>query len=90
VRTTVTLDPEVEQLLREEMQRTRRGFKDTLNEAVRRGLKGPRAEREPDFVVRARVMGLRPGIDPAAVRDLDDELEIEEFLRKTRELEAKS
>ncbi len=89
MRTTVTLDPEVEQLLREEMQRTRKGFKETLNEAVRRGLKGPRGE-EPEFAVRARAMGLRPGIDPAAVRDLDDELEIEEFLRKTRALEDRS
>jgi hypothetical protein len=34
-------------------------------------------------------MRLRPGIDPAQIRDLDDELEIEEFLRKTRALAGK-
>lgn len=89
MRTTVTLDADVEQLLREAMQRGRKTFKETLNEAVRRGLKGSRGSEEPPFVVRSRPMGLRPGIDPAQVRDLDDELELEEFLRKTRALEAK-
>ncbi len=89
MRTTVTLDADVEQLLREAMQRGRKTFKETLNEAVRRGLKGSRRGGEPPFVVRARPMGLRPGIDPARVRDLDDELELEEFLRKTRALETK-
>jgi hypothetical protein len=89
MRTTVTLDADVEQLLREAMQRGRKSFKEALNEAVRRGLRGQRDDGEPAFVVRARPMGLRPGIDPAQVRDLDDELEIEEFLRKTRALDAK-
>lgn len=89
MRTTVTLDADVEQLLREAMQRGRKSFKEALNEAVRRGLRGKRDEGEPDYVVRARPMGLRPGIDPAQVRDLDDELELEEFLRKTRALDAK-
>ena len=86
MRTTVTLDADVEQLLRQAMQQGRKSFKEALNEAVRLGLKGARAEGEPAFVVKARPMGLRPGIDPAQVRDLDDELEIEEFLRKTRAL----
>ena len=89
MRTTVTLDADVEQLLREAMQRGRNSFKATLNEAVRRGLRGQKDGEEPAYVVKARPMGLRPGIDPARVRDLDDELELEEFLRKTRELDAK-
>jgi hypothetical protein len=90
VRTTVTLDPDVEQLLREAMQRGRKSFDETLNEAVRRGLKGTREDSEPAFVVRARFMEFRPGVDPARVRDLDAELEVEEFLRTTRALEAES
>ena len=89
MRTTVTLDADVEQLLRDAMQRGRKSFKEALNEAVRRGLKGERADEEPAFVVGARPMGLRPGIDPARVSDLDNELELEEFLRKTRALDAK-
>ncbi len=89
MRTTVTLDPDVEQLIREAMQHGRKSFKTTLNEAVRRALKGEDRADEPAFVVRARPMGLRPGIDPAQIRDLDDELEIAEFLRKTSALESR-
>jgi hypothetical protein len=87
MRTTVTLDPDVETLLREEMQQGNRSFKQTLNEAVRRGLRGSSAPIEDRFTVEARPLRLRRGIDPGTLRDLDDELEIEEFQRKTRALE---
>ena len=39
MRTTVTLDDDAEQMIREEMRRTQRSFKVTLNEAVRNGLR---------------------------------------------------
>lgn len=88
MRTTVTLDADVEELLRAAAQRGRTSFKQVLNDAVRRGLRGEgRGPGEP-FAVKAKAMVLRPGIDPAALRDLDGELEIEEFIRKNRELEA--
>ena len=87
MRTTVTLDADVETLIRAAMERGR-SFKEVLNAAVRRGLKGEGGDEVPAFVVQARPMGLRPGIDPARARDLDDELELQEFLRKTRALEA--
>jgi hypothetical protein len=87
MRTTVTLDPDVEALLRKEMQERRKSFKRALNDAIRDGLKTRTGPAEPSFGVVARPLGLRPGIDPVALRDLDDELEIEEFLRKTRKLE---
>lgn len=89
MRTTVTLDPDVEELLREAMERGRKTFKATLNEAVRRGLGGQGRKSEERFVVKARPLGLKPGIDPARIRDLEDELEIQEFLRKTRSLEKR-
>jgi hypothetical protein len=88
MRTTVTLDADVEALIRAAMARGRRSFKQTLNEAVRRGLKGHGGDEMPPFKVEARPMGLRSGIDPARLQDLDDELEVEEFLRKTEALEA--
>lgn len=90
MRTTVTLDPDVQELLRERMQRERKSFKQALNEALRRGLKGRSSQDEAPFVIEARPLKLRPGIDPTKLRDLDDEAEIEEFIRKTRELEARS
>ena len=87
MRTTVTLDADVEELLRAAAERGRTSFKKVLNEAVRRGLRGSGRDPGEPFVVEAKAMGLRPGIDPAKLRDLDDHLEIREFLRKGRELE---
>ena len=85
MRTTVTLDKDVELLLKETMHRSRRGFKETLNAAVRAAL-GPRpaASAKRPFVVTAKPMGLRAGIDPAGLNKLVDELEAEAFLRKHR------
>jgi len=90
MRTTVTLDEDVVQLLRAATERSRASFKQVLNAAVRRGLKGEQGTVEEPFVVTARPLRLRPGIDPAQIRELDDELEIQEFLRKTRALEARA
>jgi len=88
MRTTVTLEADVESLIRAAMERGRKSFKHVLNEAVRRGMRGEGGDETPTFVVRAKPMGLQPGIDPARLRDMDDELEIQEFLRKTRAIEA--
>lgn len=89
MRTTVTLDEDVERLLREAMHRSRSGFKETLNEAIRAGLSRKTAgpKRRP-FVIQARPMGLRPGLDPAGLNKLADEFEVEAFLAKTRNPKA--
>ena len=39
MRTTVTLDDDTERMIRDDMRRTQRSFKVTLNEAIRNGLK---------------------------------------------------
>ena len=39
MRTTVTLDPDVEDLIRREMHERRSSFKDVVNDALRRGLR---------------------------------------------------
>ena len=85
MRTTVTLDPDVEQMLRDAMHERRQSFKQTLNEAIRKGLasKGAAADDEP-FFVQARPLGLRAGIDPARLNQLSDELEVETHLAQTR------
>ena len=87
MRTTVTLDKDVERLLRNAMHRSRKSFKETLNEAVRAGLseKSSQPKRAP-FVVKARPMGLRPGIDPTSLNKLVDELEVDAFLEKDAKL----
>ena len=41
MRTTVTLDPDTESLLREEVRRSKRSFKEVLNLAIRQALGKP-------------------------------------------------
>jgi hypothetical protein len=81
VRTTVTLDSDVERLLKEEMHRSRRSFKETLNRTVRAALgAAPAASDRPPFAVTARALGLRSGIDPASLNKLTDDLEADAFV----------
>lgn len=47
MRTTVTLDPDVQRLLKEAAHGSGRPFKQVLNDAVRAGLQRPRAKTAP-------------------------------------------
>jgi hypothetical protein len=85
MRTTVTLDPDVERLLKDATRRSGASFKEVLNRAVREGLASRSATRPQEpFRVHTRPMGLRPGIDPGALNTLLDELEIDEFLKRQK------
>jgi hypothetical protein len=88
MRTTVTLDADTEQLLRQAMQQTGQGFKSMLNQAIRKGLADVvPVPDEPPFVVEAQDMGWRPGIDPTKLQELADDLELEAFLNLNKRLE---
>lgn len=86
MRTTVTLDADVERLLRDAARRSGRSFKEVLNQAVREGLARatppPRGGRR--FRVEPRALGLRPGLDPAGFNRLLDELEAERSATASR------
>jgi len=83
MRTTVTLEKDVERMLRDAMYRSRKSFKETLNSAVRAGLSRKQVKGiARKFVVRARPLGLRAGIDPAGFNKLVDDLEVDAFLEK--------
>ncbi len=83
MRTTVTLEKDVERMLRDAMHRSRKSFKQTLNDAVRAGLGGKTLKTKARrFVVEARSMGLRAGIDPAGFNRLADDLDVEAFMEK--------
>jgi hypothetical protein len=91
MRTTVTLDPDVELLLKETARRTRQSFKQVLNIAVREGLRtSPHAASRRRFIVKARPMRLRAGIDPAQLGKLADDLELAAFLETTRRLQKRT
>src|SRR5947209_4899404 len=81
MRTTVTLDKDVERMLREAMHRSRSSFKQTLNAAIRAGLgQKTNATTHRAFVLKVRPLGLRAGLDLAGFNKLTDELEVEAFL----------
>ena len=62
MRTTVTLEPETERLLREAMRQRGQSFKEALNQAVVRGLADLRCDaEEAAFVPLTFPMGLRAG-----------------------------
>ena len=85
MRTTVTLEKDVERILRDAMHRSRKSFKQTLNAAVRAGLSGKSVTAGATrFIIKARPLGLRSGIDPASFNKLADDLEIDAFLDKDR------
>ena len=86
MRTTVTLDRDAERLLRAAMHDRRKSFKETLNDAIRTGLGAkPLPKHRPRFVIKARPMGLRPGIDPAGLNKLADDLEADGIAAKGRD-----
>lgn len=89
MRTTVTLDPDVQQLIQAAMQRSRQSFKETLNQALCKGLADmvPPVD-EPPFRVDARPLGLCAGIDPARLNLLTDALEVDAFLAITYRLQS--
>jgi hypothetical protein len=85
MRTTLTLERDVAERLRQEMRRTGRGLKAIVNEALRLGLGGAgRSPRAGRFAVKARDLGLRPGFDPDRMNQLVDELQVAETRKKYR------
>jgi hypothetical protein len=90
MRTTITLEKDVERMLREVMHRSRKSFKETLNAAVRAGLGGKQVEpKARKFRVKARPLGLRSGIDPTSFNKLVDDLEIDAFLETNRRVKKR-
>jgi hypothetical protein len=82
MRTTVTLDPDVEALLRAAMKRQGLSFKDALNESVRRGLSGAGHPRRERIALPGIDLQLRAGINLDKALRLADELEDESLIRR--------
>lgn len=73
MRTTITLEPDVEALLKRAMREHGVTFKDAVNQAVRYGL-GKRPQKVPPFKQRAFHMG-KPLVDLTKALALADELD---------------
>lgn len=72
MRTTITLEPDVEALLKQSMRKRGITFKDAVNEAVRAGLAKPAGD-VPPFKQRAFHMG-KPLVDLTKALALADDL----------------
>jgi hypothetical protein len=83
MRTTLTIEPDVRQLIEQEVRRSRKPFKQVVNEAIRRGLAPvPKAGSPKRFRVQQHKTALRPGIDAGSLNRLVDELEDEALIEK--------
>lgn len=78
MRTTVTLDPDVEARLREVARERGVSFKEALNNAIRAGLMAARGTRE--YRTPARALGLQPGVNLDKATQLAADLEDEEIV----------
>ena len=82
MRTTLTLDNDVAEALRERARLMDVPFKQVVNDALRRGML-PEASRPP--APRYRVVpnhsALAPGVDPLKLNQLNDQLAAEAFSR---------
>ncbi len=84
MRTTLTIDDDIADFLREQSKLHEKSFKQVVNETLRRGM-SPTMNDEPrrPFKVRSFKGGFAPGIDPLRLNQLNDELEVEDYLRES-------
>jgi hypothetical protein len=76
MRTTLTLDDDVAAKLKAESRRSGRSFRDIVNETLRRGLASRRIRAQrPSFKVKARDLGLKPGLSLDNVWELIEQIE---------------
>ncbi|MGH9300362.1 MAG: antitoxin [Acidimicrobiales bacterium] len=79
MRTTVTLDPDVESLVQGAMRDSNVSFKTVVNQAIRAGLSTPSAGR---FRQRTFALGARPEVNYDRALALAGALEDDEIQRK--------
>ncbi|HEY2578978.1 MAG TPA: CopG family transcriptional regulator [Streptosporangiaceae bacterium] len=79
MRTTLTLDPDVAQLVEDAVHRRRISMKQVVNDALRHALSQPPPRREP-YHLPVHEASLQPGLDLAGFNRLADELEDEAIL----------
>ncbi len=83
MRTTITLEPDVQELLKHAMREQDAPFKRVVNDALRKGLRNPSPSSAVPFVQPVFDMG-EPLIEVTNFNRLNDELEVEAFVEKMR------
>ena len=84
MRTTLTVDDDLADLLKRRAVEMGRPFKEVVNMVLRRGLDdgSSRPETLPKVITIPFESGLTPGYDPDRMNQLVDDLEVEEFRAK--------
>jgi hypothetical protein len=83
MRTTLTLDPDVAMKLKKRMAEKKLTLKETVNQALRYGLKEAEKEKKrAPFKVIPHSFGFKPGIDQNKLNQFLDQLDGEEYVRK--------
>ena len=79
MRTTLTLDDDIADYLREQARLLDKPFKQVVNDTLRRGMSPVVVATAREFRLIPNRSGLAPGIDPLKLNQLNDQLEAEEF-----------
>jgi hypothetical protein len=79
MRTTLTLEPEIAERLRQEMALGKRSLKTIVNEALKRGLGLEAPVRQQPYRITPHSSRFVPGVDMGKLNQLADELEVGEF-----------
>jgi hypothetical protein len=75
VRTTLTINDDVANLLKKEMRQSGDSFKETVNRYLRLGLTASKGQNRKPFVVKPFTLGLPPGMSYDKVSELLEILE---------------
>ena len=79
MRTTLTLDNDIAESLKERARLLDMPFKQVVNDVLRRGMSPVIRETPAEYRVTPNRSGLAPGVDPLKLNQLNDQLEAEEF-----------
>ena len=82
MRITVTLDYDLAAALKQQAKLLDVPFKQVVNETLRRGLSPAAADAPRRFRVVPLRSGFVPGIDPMKLNQLNDQLEVEDFIEE--------
>ena len=84
MRTTLTLDDDLADFLKEQSQLQNKPFKQVVNEVLRRGMSPSLQESEPPrFRIVPNRSNLFPGVDPVKLNQFNDQLEAEDFAHES-------
>ena len=85
MRTTLTIDDDIADFLREQSRLREKSFKQVVNETLRQGM-SPAANEKPrkPFKVKPLPGGYMPGVDPMNPKDFLNQLDDENYFKALR------